>query len=150
MTVTIGRYEYTLDIKNRLVIPSRYREQLAQENGAHFILALGFDGCLFLLLPSQWERFQAEMQERARTIPDPAKARALKRHLYSMAAEAPLDDQGRVLIPQSHKAHAGLKKNVMITGAGNKAEIWARERWQKQAGKEAAVSFEELAKDIDL
>lgn len=149
MSVTIGRYEYTLDAKNRLVVPARYREQLAQEKGAHFVLALGFDGCLLLLLPSQWERFQQDMQELARGISDAAKSRAMKRHLYSMAIEAALDEQGRILIPQTHKDAAGLKKDVMITGAGNKAEIWDRKRWSEQA-EDAAESFQELAKDIDL
>jgi MraZ protein len=150
MPVTIGRYEYTLDAKNRLVVPARYREMLAAEKGAHFILSLGVDGCLWLFLPSQWEMFLDDMKEHSKGIKDKTQARALKRQLYSRAVEAPLDDQGRILIPLELKSEAGVKKDVMITGAGNKAEIWDRKAWAKYADRQAKPSFEKLAKDIDL
>jgi len=149
MPVTIGQYEYTLDTKNRLVVPSRYRDLLAEEKGSYFIVARGFDGCLFLLLPSQWEKFLQEMQERAKSIPDGAKARDFKRMVFTTATEAPLDDQGRILIQQNQKEYAGLKKDVVITGAGNKAEIWDAKRWVKTS-QAAATAFQELAKDMDL
>lgn len=150
MSVTIGQYEYNLDPKNRLVVPPRYREALAAERGNHFYLSIGIDGCLWLFLPSQWEAFLREVKETARGIRDKARARALKRRLYSTAESAPLDEQGRVLIPQNLKDHARLRKEVVISGAGDKAEIWDRARWQAYTKKEAAPSFDKLARDLDL
>jgi MraZ protein len=150
MAVTIGRYEYTLDPKNRLVVPPRYREALHAEKGAAFILSVGQDKCLWLFLPSQWEAFQKDAHERSQDIQDKAKARALKRYIFSSAVEAPLDDLGRILVPQTLKSEAKLSREVMVTGAGNKAEIWDRKRWEDYHRETAAPSFEEISKDLDL
>ncbi len=150
MPVTIGQYEYRIDPKNRLVVPPRYREALAAEKGSHFILAVGIDKCIWLFLPSQWEDFEREMRTESRSMKNKAKARALKRHIYGTATEAPLDEQGRVLITHNLVSHAGLRKHVMIAGAGNKAEIWDRSRWESYQKKQAAPSFEKLAKDLDI
>ena len=150
MPVTIGQYEYTLDPKNRLVVPPRYREALIAEKGTHFVLAMGFDGCIWLFLPSQWERLLEQADDRSKEVRDKRKARAFRRSLYSTAVEAPLDEQGRLLVSQHLKHHAGLRKEVVIAGAGNKAEIWDRSRWQAYTRKEAAPSFAELGKDLDL
>ena len=62
-SVTIGQYEYSLDAKNRLVVPPRYREALYAEQGNHFILALGLDNCIWLILPTQWRNLQQDIQE---------------------------------------------------------------------------------------
>ncbi|MFA6092881.1 MAG: division/cell wall cluster transcriptional repressor MraZ [Elusimicrobiota bacterium] len=150
MTVTIGQYEYSLDPKNRLVVPPRYREALHAEKAPHFILAIGQDQCLWLFLPSQWEAFLEDAKSLSREVKDKAKARAARRHLFSSAVEAPLDDQGRVLVPQNLKDYAALAKDVVVVGAGNKAEIWSRGRWTEYSRKQAAPSFSELAKDLDL
>lgn len=150
MHVTIGQYEYTLDPKNRLVVPPRYREALAAEKGSHFILAIGIDRCLWLLLPSQWEAVLQDTKEASQSIKDKARARAFRRHLYGSAVETPLDEQGRILVPQGLKEYAGLRKDVSIIGAGNKAEVWDRSRWKSYSRSQAAPSFEKLARDLDL
>ncbi|MFA6028753.1 MAG: division/cell wall cluster transcriptional repressor MraZ [Elusimicrobiota bacterium] len=150
MTVTIGQYDYSLDPKNRVVVPPRYREALIAEKGSHFVLAIGQDECLWLFLPSQWEAFLDDAKTHTQDIKDKKKARAAKRFIFSSAVEAPVDEQGRVLVPQNLKDFAGLKKDVVVAGAGNKAEIWDRARWQEYSRKHAAPSFTELAKDLDL
>jgi MraZ protein len=150
MPVTIGRYDYTLDPKNRLVIPPRYREMLHAEKASYFILAIGFDGCLWLFLPSQWESLLHDAKSHLKDLSNKTQARAFRRHIYSSALEAPLDEQGRILIPQNLKDYARLKHDVTIAGAGNKAEIWDRARWNSYEKKLAVPSFEKSAKDLDL
>lgn len=147
MSVTIGQYEHSLDPKNRLVVPRRFRDALTEEKGSDFILTLGQDGCIGLFLPSQWERYLDRLE--STDIQDKAKARQLRRAVFSSAVPAHLDEQGRILIPQQLKTHARLKKDVLITGAGNKAEIWDRARWQAYS-KKAEPIFEELTQDLDL
>lgn len=149
MQVTIGRYDYSLDPKNRLVVPPRYREALLAEQGRHFFISVGLDNCIWLFLPSQWEAFMQDSKTGTRDM-KAEKARAAKRHIFSSAVEAELDEQGRILIPQHLKEHAGLKKDVMIAGAGNKAEIWNARSWECYSRKQAAPSFKSMAKDLDL
>ena len=67
-----------------------------------------------------------------------------------LASEAEVDDQGRVLIPESHKAHAHLKKEVVIAGAGAKATIWASDRYEQHTKKKAAPALEMLAKELGI
>lgn len=147
MSVTIGEHEYTLDPKNRLVVPPRYREALAAEKGSDFILTEGTDGCIGLFLPSQWEKFLVKFE--SKSFPDARKARAYRRRLYGSAEPARLDEQGRILVPEKLKRLAKLRKGVVIVGAGNKAEIWDRDRWRAYA-KETGSAYEELAQDLDL
>ncbi|MFH2202196.1 MAG: division/cell wall cluster transcriptional repressor MraZ [Elusimicrobiota bacterium] len=150
MPVTIGRHEHKLDAKNRLAIPSRYREALIAEKGTHFTLAVGIDECISLFLPSQWESYLNTLNEGIKSSKNKSTARALKRYIYRTAAEAPVDTQGRILIPPDLKSHAQLKKDVVISGAGDKAEIWDQKRWQEYDRKQAAPSFKKLARDLDI
>ena len=150
MPVTIGQHEHKLDPTNRLAIPPIYREALIAEKGSHFTLAVGIDACISLFLPSQWENYLTTVKEEMRTSKSKSQVRAAKRHIFSTAVPAPLDTQGRVLIPQNLKDHARLKKNVMISGAGDKAEIWDLAGWRKYTQSVAAPSFKRLAKDLDL
>lgn len=150
MPVTIGRYDHKLDEKNRLSIPTKYREALIAQKGSHFTLAVGIDGCISLFLPSQWEQYLGTLNEGIKSSSNKPNARALKRYIYQTAAEAPLDTQGRILIPQNLKEHARLKREIIISGAGDKAEIWDRSAWEKYTRSQAAPSFKKLAKDLDL
>lgn len=150
MTAIIGQYEYCLDPKNRVVVPPSYRNALIGENGAHFVLAIGQDGCLRLFLPSQWDRLVSDAKTLTQDIPDKEKARAARRHLFGTAVPAEVDEQGRILVPQTLKDYAGLKKDVMVVGAGSWMELWAAERWKKYHKEMAAPSFAELSKDLDI
>ncbi|HAH07255.1 MAG TPA: cell division/cell wall cluster transcriptional repressor MraZ [Elusimicrobia bacterium] len=150
MTAIIGQYEYTLDPKNRVVVPPSYRNALIGEKGAHFILAIGQDGCLRLFLPSQWDRLVSEARTLTQEVQDKEKARAARRYLFASAVEAPLDEQGRILVPSNLKEIAALKKDVVIVGAGTWMELWAQERWTKYHKSAAAPAFTDLSKDLDI
>lgn len=149
MLLAIGRYEYSLDAKNRLVVPPPYRNALAAENATHFVLAM-FNDSLWLLLPSQWEPLVAEVKAQARSAPDKGMAKAGLLEFYSSAQPVQPDEQWRILIPQEHKDYAKLSKDVMILGAGNRAEIWDRSRWLAYSKRQGKAGMAELAKDIIL
>lgn len=148
--VLTGKYDYTLDTKNRLVVPPSYRKLLDQEKGSHFMLAQGFDGDLWLFLPSQWEQYQNHMNEAAKQAKDKAQARAAQVEFYSSAFEAEVDDQGRILVPEGHKEHAGLKKEVVVAGAGAKATVWASDRYETHRKKRAKPALDMLAKELGI
>jgi len=130
MGALFGEYSYVLDAKNRVFIPARFREELRAEKSGRLMCTIGFDGCLYLFLPSQWSRLISENSDIFRSEDKPG-ARAFKRFFFGNATDNAVDEQGRILISQNQKQYALLDKNVIIRGAGNKAEIWAAEVWEK-------------------
>lgn len=122
MQALTGSFEHSLDDKNRLFAPALYREQLSEEQGRHFMLSKGQDKCLYLFLPSQWEQHTAKLE--AAKFKTPQARRAYMRDVFGKAVRATLDDQGRILVPEALREHAGLQKDVTIVGSGPRAEVW--------------------------
>jgi MraZ protein len=118
-----GEFEHTIDDKNRLTLPARFREPLA----AGVVLTRGLDDCLDVYPREDWDRLVD-----ARLAPlDPfsREARELKRFFFSAAADAEPDKQGRVLVPPALLKHAGLEREVVVAGVHDHLEIWDRRRW---------------------
>ena len=149
MALLIGRYEYALDSKNRLGIPPKFREALLQEKADRFFLTSGMDGCLYLYLPSQWNKLQ-ENDLQAFSLPDKEQERAFKRKFFSEAMDVEVDSAGRVLVPQYLKAHAGLKGDVLVQGAGTRAEIWDRAKWAAYNKSKVEPTFKKVSKSIEI
>ncbi len=117
----MGEFRHNLDSKGRVTVPSKFREDL----GDRFYVSKGLDGCIFVLSPAQWDR----LVEKVSAIPM-AQGKAIQRHFFSGAAEVEPDKQGRILLPQSLRDHAGLTKDVTVIGAATRAEIWDTGRWE--------------------
>jgi len=149
MGVFFGTDEYRLDAKNRLFLPPRFRDALAKEKGRHFMLTTGLGDCLYLFLPSQWEALLSNNMEIFRTS-DKNEERALKRFFFGNAAEAPVDSMGRILIAQTHKDYAKLRKDAAVIGVGNKAEIWDLASWKKYQKTEIAPREKKFSKIYDI
>jgi MraZ protein len=149
MTLLIGRYEYTLDPKNRIAIPPKFREAATQEKAKSFYLTSGMEGCLYLFLPSQWEKLLSN-DLKMFALPDKEQERAFKRKFFSEAVEVDPDGQGRVLIPQYLKQHAGLKNNILVHGAGNRCEIWDIHRWNDYERTMVAPAYKKIGKSLEI
>ncbi len=149
MALLIGRYDYSLDPKNRLAIPPTYRETLAQEKGRSFYLTSGMDGCLYLFLPTQWEKMLAD-DLKMFSMPDKEQERAFKRKFFSEAVSVEPDAQGRILVPQYLKEHAGLRFDVLVQGAGNRAEIWDVKRWAAYEKSTIAPAYKKIGKSLEI
>jgi MraZ protein len=149
MALLIGRYDYSLDPKNRLAVPPKYRETLAQEKGRGFYLTSGMDGCLYLFLPAQWEKMLAD-DLKMFSMPDKEQERAFKRKFFSEAVEVEPDAQGRILVPQYLKEHAGLRFDVLVQGAGNRAEIWDTKRWAAYEKSTIAPAYKKIGKSLEI
>lgn len=138
-----GEYNHSIDAKGRLIIPSKIRESL----GENFVITKGMDGCLFLFPENKWEEFEAKLN----TLPLTNKnARAMKRFFIGSAVtmEGGLDKQGRVLISSALRKHAGLEKDVVLTGVGDKVEIWDKAAWDAQ-NVEVEANIEEIASGME-
>lgn len=149
MSLLIGRYEYSLDPKNRLAVPPKYREALAKEKGTSLFLTSGMEGCLYLFLPSQWEKLLGD-DLRAFSMADKEQERAFKRKFFSEAVEVELDAQGRVLVPSYLKEHAGLDGSVLVQGAGKRAEIWDVKRWAAYEKAKVAPAYKSIGKNLEI
>lgn len=119
----MGEYDHTLDPKGRMIVPSKFREEL----GERFILTMGLDGCLFAYPTGEWEQFV----DKLRTLPGTKEGRQLQRHFMAGAAEVEVDKQGRFLIPAKLREQAGLTKDVVFVGVVSKIELWSKERWEQ-------------------
>lgn len=122
----IGEYAHNVDPKGRVIFPAKLREDL----GIQFILTRGLDNCLFVYSTTEW----AEIQEKTKNLPM-SKARAVQRFLFSSACVVEPDKQGRILIPQNLREHAGIDKDVMIIGVSTRAEIWDKAAWEAECAK---------------
>lgn len=119
----IGEYEHSLDAKNRIMIPSKFRSKL----GERFILTKGLDHCLFIYTMEEWSKFEEKLAALPFTSKD---ARQFTRFFLSGAEECEMDTQGRIIIPQSLREHANLTKNIISIGVSNRIEIWDAESWK--------------------
>lgn len=117
-----GEYNHIIDAKGRLIIPARFREGL----GERFVVTRGLDECLWIYGAEDWNKLEEKLTSLPITNPT---ARKLNRFLLGSAAECELDKMGRILLPQPLRQTAGLQKDVVLTGVGNKIEIWDKERW---------------------
>lgn len=116
----IGEYQHNIDLKGRVIVPSKFREDL----GDCFYVTKGLDGCLFVLSAEGWK----SLQEKVSAMPV-SKARGLQRFFFSGAVEAEPDKQGRILIPQNLRTYASLDRDVTFIGTSNRAEIWDTAKW---------------------
>lgn len=120
----IGEYNHTLDEKNRLAIPAKFRAVLAK--GA--VVTRGLDSCLFLYSKTAWQ----ELADKLAKLPiSQSNTRAFSRLMLAGAMDVCLDKQGRIILPDYLKQYASLKKKVVITGLMNRLEIWDEEAWGK-------------------
>jgi transcriptional regulator MraZ len=122
----LGEYEHTIDDKNRLTLPARFREAFADG----VVVTRGIDPCLAVYTREGWEDFVrsqlAGLDQFSR------EARQLRRFLFSAGTEAELDKQGRVTVPASLLRKAGLARDVVVAGVGDCLEVWDRAAWQTQ------------------
>lgn len=134
-----GEYNHTIDAKGRLIVPSKFREQLGDE----FVVTKGLDGCLFVYDNSEWSRFE----EKLRALPlTNANARKFTRFFLAGASDCEVDKQGRILLPAVLREFAGLEKEVVFVGVGSRIEIWNKATWLE---KSVYDDMEEIAENME-
>jgi MraZ protein len=140
--VLIGEYEHSLDVKGRMILPAKIREDM----GDKFIVTKGLDGCLFGFSQNEWTNFE----EKLKTLPLTNKnARDFVRFFLSGATECEIDKQGRFLIAGNLREYANLEKDAIIIGVGTRIEIWNREKW-KSYNSDENISADEIAENMTM
>ena len=120
----IGEYLHTLDPKNRISLPAKFRKGL----GRTVVMTRGLDHCLFVYPKKEWEK---EASAQAVHAGGATAVRGLARLFLAGAMEVEVDAAGRVLIPDHLKSFAGLKSKTVIAGIASRVEIWEEGAWRK-------------------
>jgi len=120
-----GRHEYTIDPKGRVNIPSPFRD-LLQESGQESLIITNYDNCVYGYSAEGW----AEVERRLSKLPSTDQdINDFLRYFVGGSVEVVPDKQGRILIPPSLRAYAGLEKDIVIIGMLKRFEIWSVDRW---------------------
>ena len=135
----IGEYQHAIDSKNRMIIPSKFREAL----GEKVIITKGLDGCLYAYTEEEWRILEEKLKKLPLTNKD---ARAFVRFIFSGANEIDIDKQGRALIPQNLILYAGINKEIVSIGVSTRIEIWSKEKWQEY--NSLNINFDEISEKM--
>lgn len=136
----IGEYRHSLDDKNRIIVPSKFRSRL----DGKFIATRGLDGCLACYPVAEFEKYIANLS----SLPVERKeVRQYLRILSANAVECEMDGQGRAVLPLNLREFALIKREVVIAGANNRFEVWSPDMYGKFE-QEAGPMFEKLAEGL--
>jgi MraZ protein len=140
-----GTYYYSIDHKGRLSIPVRFRDKTESPVAEHYVIARGFEGCLYVYPRDSWMIIEEKLSS-LKTISDP-RARFFVRTLLSNAADARVDKLGRIMIPQNLLDLAGIRKDVVVRGVLDKMEIWDPEALKKYEEAQPET-YEDVARQL--
>ncbi|MBR3785287.1 MAG: division/cell wall cluster transcriptional repressor MraZ [Firmicutes bacterium] len=119
----MGKYNNSIDAKNRMIVPSKHRDQL----GGRCILTKGMDNCLYIYPLGEWEK----VVEKVSALPQTdVNVRKYIRDVFANAEECEIDKQGRILIPAELKKRVFIDKELVTMGAMSRIEIWSKEVWE--------------------
>lgn len=136
----MGEYRHSLDSKGRIIIPSKFREELKED----FVVTRGLDGCLTIYTQEQW----LQVFEQLKKLPNTKRETRL--YIHMLTAKATVcnpDNQGRILIPVPLLEEASIEKECVVVGVADHVEIWAKDKWENYY-KEAEESFEDIAEAL--
>ena len=125
-----GRFSHTMDAKGRVSIPAGLRVELqTQDERPPIVTNLVDCPAVGLFAHDRWLEIEQRLANMSQMQPE---IQSVQRMLVSGAVEAPIDGQGRILIPPHLREHAGLEKEVTIAGVGKRIEIWDKARFDQE------------------
>ena len=120
----IGEYRHSIDDKNRLSLPAKFRKEM----GKTVVITPGLDSCLFIFTVKEWEKISSRLSVSEASILQ-ADNRSFNRYLLGRAVEVPVDAVGRMLIPEHLRERAKLGSTVAFVGVNDRVELWNETAW---------------------
>ena|SRR3989338_8763603 len=140
----IGEYNHTIDTKNRLSLPFKFRKEL----GKKVIITPGLDSCLFIFTSKEWEKVSTQLSDSGQGLSFlKADQRTFNRNIFGQASEVEVDSIGRILIPEILKNKIGIKNSAALVGVKDRVEVWNEKVW-KEVSARGAKEAEQLAEKI--
>ena len=144
----IGEYIHTVDAKNRVSVPVKFRKEL----GKKVIVTPGLDNCLFIFTAKEWEKVAHKLSDNETSLSFLRQdLRSFNRNMFGSATEVEIDKVGRILLPDLLKDRAGIKNSAAIVGVQDRLEVWNDKSWanyKKKAQAEAEALAEKLSQEI--
>lgn len=138
-----GEYDCKVDAKGRMVLPSKIKAKLPESHNKEVVVTRGLDPCLVVYAMPEWNKKVAKVSSLNENASQ--EVRTFQRNFFRGSSEVDLDGNGRLLIPKSMVRYAGIEKEVVVVGVGNKIEIWNPERYDEFLIK-GPDEYSELAK----
>lgn len=136
----IGEYIHTLDDKNRIALPVKFRKEM----GKNVVLAPGLDKSIFMFTVKEWQKISSKLAESSMVQTDILR---FNRFMFGGAVEVGVDGSGRILVPDFLKARAGLATKVAVIGVQNRIELWNEEVWVEYK-KNVEIEADSLAQKL--
>ncbi len=136
----MGEYHHAIDDKGRLIIPAKFRTELKDK----FVITRGIEHCLFAYPLERWEEIVHKLESLPFTKKD---ARNFTRFFLSGATVAEFDKQGRINITSPLINYAGIEKDCVIIGTGDRLEIWAEKAWNDFFNS-ASINMSDIAENL--
>ena len=143
----IGEYVHTIDEKNRVSLPVKFRKEM----GKKVIITPGLDQCLFIFTTTEWEKVSKRLSDADSDLSFlKADKRSFNRYMFGRAAEVEVDTIGRILIPEFLKERIKLAGSAAIIGVKDRLEVWNDKVWKaynEKVEKEADKLAEKLGNE---
>ena len=144
-----GQYDFVIDSKNRINIPSIFRKQLPKSDKNTFVITRGIDRCIWIYALGEWEKIEKELNQLSSL--SRTNRTFLRNHLRH-AKIVSSDEQGRIILTKSLIEYANILKDITIIGVLNKIEVWDNSTLdqldsQQDIDEEA---YEELSKRVNI
>ena len=136
----LGEYTHSLDSKARLTIPAKFRASFA---AGLVVTRNPADQCLLVFPRAEWEKLAEKVS--ALPLTDPRSA-AFRRAVFSAAEDLEPDGQGRILLSQRLREHAGIDTDVVIAGQNKFLELWSPGLWEVKVLRE--ISSADFSSDF--
>lgn len=120
----MGEFHHNLDEKQRLVIPTKYRDELKNE----FVITRGIEHCLYVYPMEKWNQLVKKLNELSFTKKD---ARTFTRSFFAGANICTFDKQGRIVLTDVHRKYADINRGCVIIGVNDRLEIWSSENYNQ-------------------
>jgi MraZ protein len=139
-----GETAISVDDKGRLAIPTAYRDAVSRGGNRLVVTYNPYEsGCLWLYPESAWQ----QVRDQVNALPNAKRVhRNLQLKLVGAATVVEPDGNGRIVLPQTHRAFAGLDKKAVLLGMGNKFELWSEQAHQAQV--QSTIGEDEVSDDM--
>ena len=137
----IGEYFHSIDEKGRMNFPVKLRDEL----GEQFVVTRWLDDCLVVFSEGEMENIVAKLKSQPMSG-----TRDIQRYIFANATTVEPDKQGRILIPANLREKAGLKRDIVVIGVMDHAEIWDKERWEAKSGSVDADVIDEKMNELGI